>query len=133
MSQFSFKSSCHFDDYYSVIIEDDGRVAYAYLMEGEDPVGEVWLYNQQPAPTNSNWYEQQPPYLNTEEYIDRSIRVSPLTNKNQLYVEWTESPDNGAVEIAIYIREKFIAQITSGSKPGWSTLVIKDGPLALVY
>jgi hypothetical protein len=133
MSQFSFQSSCHFDDYYSVLIEDDSRVAYAYLMEGEDTVGEVWLYNQQPAPTNSNWHEQQPPYLNTEEYIDKSVRVFPLTDKSQLYVEWTESPDNGAVEVAIYIREKFIAQISSGSKPGWSTLVIKDGPLALVY
>ena len=133
MSKFFLQAKCYFDSYYSVVIEDDGRVAYAYLMEGEDCIGEVWLYNQQPAPKDSNWHEQQPPYLNTEEYIDKSARISPLTDKSQLYVEWSESADNGAVEVAIYIREKFIAQIASGSKPGWSTLVIKDGPLALVY
>ena len=133
MAEFFLQAKCHFDSYYSVIIEDNGRVAYAYLMEGEDMVGEVWLYNQQPAPQNSNWHEQPPPYLNTEEYIDKSVRVPPLTDKSEIYLEWTESPDNGAVEVGIYIREKFIAQITTGSKPGWSTLVIKDGPLALVY
>ncbi|GAB2984409.1 hypothetical protein GCM10027049_22740 [Mucilaginibacter puniceus] len=133
MSSFSLKSSCHFDDYYSVLIEDDGRVAYAYLMEGEDRIGDVWLYNQQEAPKDSNWDKQQLPYLNPEEYLNKEARVTPIKDKNEVYFEWNESLSDGSIEVSIYIRDKFIAQIITGSKPGWSTLVVKDGPLAQVY
>ncbi len=133
MSTFTTQSPCNFDDYYSVLIEDDGRVAYAYLMEGEDAIGDVWLYNVQEAPKDSNWGKQQLPYLNPEEYINKDIRVAPITDKSEVYFEWNESLSDGSIEVSIYIRDKFIAQIITGSKPGWSTLVVKDGPLAQVY
>ena len=133
MSQFTLKANCHFDNYYSVVIEDDGRVAYGYLMEGEDCIGDVWLYNQQEAPKDSNWDKQQLPYLNPEEYLNKEVRVSPIKDKNEVYFEWNESLSDGTIEVSIYIRDKFIAQIITGSKPGWSTLVVKDGPLAQVY
>ena len=133
MSTFTLKTNCHFDDYYSVVIKDDGRVAYAYLMEGEDSIGDVWLYNQQEAPNDSNWDKQQLPYLNPEEYLNKEVRVSPIKDKSEVYFEWNESLSDGSIEVSIYIRDKFIAQIITGSKPGWSTLVIKDGPLAQVY
>ena len=133
MSTFTLKANCHFDDYYSVVIADDGRVAYAYLMEGEDSIGDVWLYNQQEASKDSNWDKQQLPYLNPEEYLNKEVRVSPITDKSEVYFEWNESLSDGSIEVSIYIREKFIAQIITGSKPGWSTLVVKDGPLAQVY
>ena len=133
MSPFTLKANCHFDDYYSVVIEDDGRVAYAYLMEGEDCIGDVWLYNQQEAPKDSNWDKQQLPYLNPAEYLNKEVHVSPLKDKSEVYFECNESLSDGSIEVSIYIRDKFIAQIITGSKPGWSTLVIKDGPLAQVY
>lgn len=133
MSTFTTQIHCHFDDYYSVVIEDDGRVAYAYLMEGEDCIGDVWLYNQQEAPKDSNWDKQQLPYLNPEEYLNKEVRVSPIKDKSEVYFEWNESLSDGSIEVSIYIRDKFIAQIVTGSKPGWSTLVVKDGPLAQVY
>jgi hypothetical protein len=28
---------------FSVVVEDDGRVAYAYLMHGDAIIGDVWL------------------------------------------------------------------------------------------
>lgn len=130
---FHLKANCHFDNYYSVVLEDDGRVAYAYLIEGEDAIGDVWLYNVQEAPKDSNWGQQQLPYLNPEEYINKDIRVAPITDKSEVYFEWNESLSDGSIEVSIYIRDKFIAQIITGSKPGWSTLVVKDGPLAQVY
>lgn len=133
MSQITIKANCHFDDYYTVVIEDDGRVAYAYLMEGEDSIGDVWLYNQQEAPKDSNWDNQQLPYLNPEEYLNKEVRISPIIDNSEVYFEWNESLNDGSIEVSIYIREKFIAQVISGSKPGWSTLVVKDGPLAQVY
>ena len=133
MSTFTLKANCHFDNYYSVVIEDDGRVAYAFLMEGEDSIGDVWLYNQQEAPKDSNWDKQQLPYLNPEEYLNKEVRVPPIKDKSEVYFEWNESLSDGSIEVSIYIRDKFIAQIITGSKPGWSTLVVKDGPLAQVY
>jgi hypothetical protein len=36
MSEFLLKTPCELDAAYSLVIEDDGRVAYAYLMQYED-------------------------------------------------------------------------------------------------
>jgi hypothetical protein len=133
MSTFSLRADCEFDDYYSIVIEDDGRVCYAYLYEGEDIIGDVWLYNQQQAPTTSFWQAEDMPFLNPTEYLTRDAAVKPIINENEVRCEWTTSKDDGLIEVGIYIRDKFIASIISGSKPGWSVLVIKDGPLALIY
>ena len=43
------------DPRYSVVIEDDGRVAYAYLLHDDEIVGDVWLYNHGPAPAEPEW------------------------------------------------------------------------------
>lgn len=133
MSQFLQQITCEFDENYSVLIEDDGRVAYAYLLEYGDVIGDVWLYNQDDAPSDSNWVNQQTPYLNPAEYLLPSAPISPIKKESEVRCEWTESPNDSLIEAAIWIRDKFIAQVVSGSKPGWSTLVLKDGPLALVY
>jgi hypothetical protein len=133
MSTFLQQISCEFDDTYSVLIEDDGRVAYAYLLEYGDVIGDVWLYNQDEAPRNSNWAMQSTPYLNPIEYLSADAHISPIKNESEVRCEWTESPNDSLIEVGISIRGKFIASITSGSKPGWSVLVGKDGPLALVY
>jgi hypothetical protein len=133
MSQFLLQIACEFDESYSVLIEDDGRVAYAYLLEHGDVIGDVWLYNQATAPDNTNWLDQTTPYLNPAEYLAKGASIAPITQASQLRGEWTASPNDGSIEVGIYIRDRFIASIASGSKPGWSVLVVKDGPLALVY
>lgn len=133
MSNLIYTSKCYFDAYYSVVIEDNGRVAYAYLMEGEDCIGDVWLYNCLEAPTDTNWDDQELPYLNPVEYIDKKLKLSPIKDKSEIRCDWSESPNDASIEVSIIVRDSFIAQMTSGSKPGWSVLVIKDGPLAQVY
>jgi len=133
MSQFLTQISCEFDEAYSLLIEDDGRVAYAYLLEYGDVIGDVWLYNQASAPADSNWFDQQTPYLNPAEYLTKDAAIKHINNENEIRCEWLASADDGSIEVGIYIRDKFIAQVSSGSKPGWSILVMKDGPLALVY
>jgi len=133
MSKFFLQVSCEFDSNYSLTVEDDGRVAYAYLMEYGDIIGDVWLYNHPDAPKQTNWHEQEIPYLNLAEYLKKDISISPIKDKNDVRCEWTESPNDGRIEVSILLRGKFIAQVVAGSKPGWSTLVVKDGPLAQVY
>ncbi|MDB5031313.1 hypothetical protein [Mucilaginibacter sp.] len=133
MSTFSLKIHCEFDRHYSIVIKDDGRVAYAYLYEGEDIIGDVWLYNQQEAPEVSFWREEDMPFLNPIEYLAKNAAIKPVESESDIRCEWTESLNDGLIEVGISIRGKFIASITSGSKPGWSVLVSKDGPLAYVY
>jgi len=133
MSQFLTQIPCEFDDNYSVLIEDDGRVAYAYLLEYGDVIGDVWLYNQVLAPLDSNWFNQQTPYLNPAEYLAKDAAIKPVKNQNEIRCEWLASANDGSIEVGISIRDRFIAQISSGSKPGWSVLVVKNGPLAHVY
>lgn len=133
MSTSSLKVPCEFDRHYSVKIEDDGRVAYAYLYEEEDIIGDVWLYNRQEAPAVSFWLAEDMPFLNPIEYLSKEAKIKPIAAATDIRCEWTESTSDGLIEVGIYIREKFIASINSGSKPGWSVLVVKDGPLALVY
>jgi hypothetical protein len=133
MSTFFLQVHCELDHHYSVIIEDDGRVAYAYLYDGEDIIGDVWLYNQQQAPAISFWREEDMPFLNPTEYLAKDAAIKPIQEESEVRCEWTESLNDGLIEVGISIRGKFIASIASGSKPGWSVLVAKDGPLAYVY
>ncbi|MDB4924068.1 hypothetical protein [Mucilaginibacter sp.] len=133
MSKFSLQVFCEFDPHYSIVIKDDGRVAYAYLYEGEDIIGDVWLYNQQEAPAISFWREEDMPFLNPKEYLLKDASIKPITNDSDIRCEWTESLNDGLIEVGISICDKFIACISSGSKPGWSVFVVKDGPLAYVY
>lgn len=130
MPPFQFENTCEFDRNYSVRIEDDGRVAYAYFIEWSDVNGDVWLYNVAETPADSNWALQDSPYLNAAEYIAENI--APIKEASEIRCEWMETK-NGIIEVDILIRGKFVAQLIAGAKPGWSAMVKKDGPLALAY
>jgi len=133
MLTFFLQIFCEFDLHYSLKIEDDGRVAYAYLYEDEDVVGDVWLYNQQQPPQTSFWLPEDMPFLNPKEYLSKDATIKPIAHESEVRCEWTESKDDGLIEVGIYIRDKFIAAVAVGTKPGWSVLVAKDGPLAYLY
>lgn len=45
------------DKEHFLIIEDNGRVAYAYLLKNEKIIGDVWLYNRCVSP-KKNWMEE---------------------------------------------------------------------------
>jgi hypothetical protein len=133
MSTFYSRSYCEFDSNFSLAVQDDGRVAYACLYDGEDIIGDVWLYNQQDPPQTSFWLPEDMPFLNPKEYLTNDADIKPIAGEGEVRYEWTESKDDGTIEVGIYIRDKFIASVAAGSKPGWSVLVAKDGPLAYLY
>jgi hypothetical protein len=133
MTDFFSQIFCDFDPIYSVIIDDDGRVAYAYLYEEEKIVGDIWLYNRAMAPTQTIWNEEDVPFLNPSEFIDERIVVEPVTNKSEITCEWKMSPANELLEVLILLRGNAFAKLAPGSKPGWSSIVKKDGPLAKIF
>jgi hypothetical protein len=115
---------------WTVVVEDDDRVAYGYLRHDGRIVGDVWLYNRTPAPHRPPWHEPkgEMPFLNSSHYVNQhgsTRRPRP----EALSVSWTahNAPEP---QITIYIDNEPIAWLAPGAKPGWSALVQHDGPLA---
>lgn len=118
----------HANSDYSAIFEDDGKVAYAYLRKGADIVGDVWLYNHGEAPTEPEWEDpSRMPFANPKEFTNPDL-FEPVRDASEVSFEWEENQP----ALLILIRGDLYARLIPGSKPGWSKLAIKDGPLALV-
>lgn len=116
---------------FSLIIEDDGRVAYAYFLKHDCLVGDVWLYNQAPTPDKVDWTNKvEMPFLNPAEYVDLPQPVLPIVDSHQIEIAWRF--DNGRVVADIYYENELIASVGENDKPGLSAFVRKDGPLAKV-
>ncbi|WP_146186662.1 hypothetical protein [Pedobacter sp. HMWF019] len=131
MKEFYDQFPCMLNDVYSVIIEDDGKVAYAYLLKENNVIGDVWLYNQAQTPLIANWTDKKElPFLNSKEFIKQQIE--PINDSYEIDLEWSVSNDLAVDKVLIYIRKELIAKLTPGSMPGWSAVVVKDGPLARV-
>jgi len=70
--------------------------------------------------------EDNHPFLNSEEFVGENL--DPFDAWSPVEVTW----DFGEEIVAkIFLSERFIAKLTAGARPGCSSLVIKDGPLAL--
>ncbi|MCW8133374.1 MAG: hypothetical protein KIS92_23730 [Planctomycetota bacterium] len=111
---------------HACIVEDDGRVAYAYLVRDRQIVGDLWLYNQAPTPTQTDWKDRSAlPFLNPAAFVNEAEMAEPLTRDSELSVDWTHAP-----EARILIRGKLYGVLAPAFKPGWSVAARKDGPLA---
>jgi len=111
---------------FAVLIEDDDKVCYAYLLKEKRIVGDIWLYNSAPTPTEPEWHSNANlPFLNPAEFVSENLE--PFNGSSPVVVTW----DFGEQTVAkIFLASRLIAKLTEGSCPGWSSLVIKDGPLA---
>ena len=115
---------------WTVLVEDDDRVAYAYLLHNGRITADVWLYNRVPPPQQPPW--QQPPgempFLNSAHHVtDNDAVRSP--SPDAISVSWTD-PIEPDLQITLSIDSQPIAWLTPGAKPGWSALAKQDGPLA---
>ncbi|WP_293880635.1 MULTISPECIES: hypothetical protein [unclassified Sphingobacterium] len=111
---------------FAVFIEDDDKVCYAYLLNEERIVGDIWLYNKAPTPSEPEWHSKENlPFLNPAEFVKENLE--PFEASSPVEVTW----DFGEETVAkIFLGSRLIAKLTEGSCPGWSCLVTKDGPLA---
>ncbi|WP_200951633.1 hypothetical protein [Duganella sp. Root1480D1] len=115
-----------------LVVDDDGRVAYAYLMAADGKISsDVWLYNRCAAPMEPEWTSpENMPFANPVDYVNGDLEFSLPTHPSQLSVEW--SMRGGKSFARVFVREGLVAELTDGAKPGWSLLAKKDGPLAKV-
>jgi hypothetical protein len=108
----------------SVVLEDDGRVAYAYLFHGDAIVGDVWLYNVGTDPENVNWRDRSAmPFCNPAKYCSDEV-LPRLRQDSKIECAWS---DEG---VTILVAELPWARLENGSKPGWSRKARLPGPLA---
>ena len=112
----------------SALFEDDGRVAYCYVIEDDNIVSDVWVYNRTKTPTTKPWKEgEEPPYLNPEEY---ALEMSELPGSmSDVHIEW-ENQDGAKPIALVHVSGTLFARVSAAEKPGHARLARKEGPLA---
>ena len=114
-----------------MVFEDDGRVAYGYLLNADrDIIADVWLYNRCAAPPAPEWGDpSRAPFANPIEFVRDDPTFTPVTDISEVDVAWRrDDPSN--VTATILIRGQQFAVLRPGDKPGACILAAKDGPLA---
>jgi hypothetical protein len=116
----------------AVVIEDDGRVAYAYIFGRDGAIcGDVWLYNRYPAPAEPEWHDPaNMPFANSASFVNESSGFLLPDSARDFSVTWAEA--GGALVARVFLRGGYFARLEAGAKPGWSALAARDGPLAQV-
>ena len=125
----------NYDNQTSVTIESGTKTVYAYYLSEGGIKGDLWLFNLAPA-NNPQWNAPDGlPFMNKGEYINQKLHDEVTANFdiNNFIVNWEKQPDLIAPAALIYYNTILIGKIGEGDKPGYSTLVVKDGPLAKCY
>jgi len=124
----NFSSPC---GRYILTFEDDGKVGYAYLKEGDEIVGDVWLYNRCETPSEPEWKDRsKAPFANPLGYATEGGTVREKIEPNSVKVNWEE--DTGKLEAYVYVFEDLYGVLGVGDKPGFARHALKNGPLAKI-
>jgi hypothetical protein len=109
----------------SVIIDDDGKVAYAYLSDSGQIASDVWLYNVAPTPHQVDWHDKtQMPFLNPKRFCKEVESLPRITEQSDVVC----AVQGDSVEVKL--NGRVIARLQAGARPGWSILAGREGPLA---
>jgi hypothetical protein len=114
-----------------VWIEDDGRVGYAYILDAQGKIcGDVWLYNRAPAPPDFEQSDQEAGPRNPAPYVNADVHFALPSSADDFSVDWMQQ---GSTAFArVFIRDRLAALLAKGTRPGWSALAKRDGPVAKV-
>lgn len=118
---------------WTVVLEDNGRVGYAYLLKDGQICADVWLYNAMPANANPEWErpdaEELMPFANASEYVHDGPHPSIGPD-----LPWSVNWDGlaGTDGVLVTIAGELWAQLVPGEARGRSRLVRSDGPLGKV-
>ena len=114
----------------SVDFEDNGRVAYAYLMDSSDQIiADVWLYNRAATPLEPEWHDvSAAPFLNPARSVRTLAHPAPACDPSDVSFRWLNDREHDVV-VEIFLRGDLIGRIWPGAKPGWAESA-RSSPLA---
>ena len=118
---------------YLVTVEDNGRVAYAYLKNKIDKEihGYVWLYNRCEAPIVPEWSNKEKiPFLNPAGYTDESSWIQCEVKVQDVTVYWEYEEDQPVAYV--YVFSDLYGVIGFNDKPGYARHATENNPLAKV-
>ncbi|HEY1383485.1 MAG TPA: hypothetical protein VGF43_07705 [Dongiaceae bacterium] len=126
-----FETSASRNPRYTAAFDDDGEVAYGYMLRDGKIVSDVWLYNSGETPRDWPWLApaDELPYPNPVDFADLK-GFAPVSTGDDVSFVWSYGHGDVPVAVEFWIRGKLHARITPDSKPGWCVLARKDGPLA---
>jgi len=115
---------------YRLFVEDDGKVAYAYLIQvskDSSIVGDTWLYNRCPTPAIPEWNSRENlPFANPRGYVSKEGHVTKVVCPED--VEWEEEGNQKVAYVCIH--GDLYGIVGVGDKPGYARFATKAGPLA---
>jgi len=88
-----FKSSTSLDSRYSAVFEDDGEVAYGYLLLDGAIISDVWLYNGDDT---------------------RPERIVPVSDDEEVSIVWMYDRSSVPIAVQFWIRGALHAGISVG-------------------
>ena len=107
-----------------VVLEDDGRTAYAYLLQEERVTADVWLYDVGVDPETVDFRNPSGvPFQNPKQYC-AADRLPRLTDASRVSCRWLPAVVEIDVDGVVW------ARLEPGSRPGWSRGVAVANPLA---
>jgi hypothetical protein len=118
------------DRRHSLVIEDNGRVGYAYLLDHDNRIcADVWLYNRGEAPAEPEWKDStRAPFANPAQYVSPLAPFTPPQNASACSVRWQQ--DEGRNAVIILINDTVAGMLEPSQRPGWASGARADGPLA---
>src|SRR3954471_17477542 len=95
---------------HSAVFEDDGRVAYAYLLDGDEIVADVWLYNRAATPEQPEWRDRsRAPFLNPRGFASGG-QFAPVADESEVAFSWSRGAA-GQTALRVLIRGDYHAML----------------------
>lgn len=115
---------------FSVIMEIEEPVVYAYLLDGKEIISDVWLNN-----LNDNvcpdWTDRTKlPFENKPEYIQNFEKTVRLDSLSDDCVEWSFDTQDNLIMVKLSKDKVCVAVMIPHKKPGSSINAVVDTRLA---
>ncbi len=110
----------------AVFLEDDGNTGYGYLVQNNEIMCDVWLYNVGCNPESVNWkVKSNLPFCNPAKYCTEEM-LPRISEDLKLRIEciWSNN------FVTILLDGRPLAKLCPGDYPGWSRTAKLAGPLA---
>jgi hypothetical protein len=116
-------------DGHVVVVEDDGVVAWAYLLDGSQVVSDVWLYNRPGAAPRAEGETPEGRPCSNPLTLTAEVLFPPIHDPSEITLEWIHGP-HVPTSVVVSIRNQKHAVLVAGVRPGWCRLSTAPGPCA---